>query len=231
MICSLSEHGLWHIALIPSDSPDMATVAQFFYEQLFFKPPYPGKDLKGQTIIVTGSNVGLGLEAARHLTRLGAEKVILAVRNLGNGEAARKSIEKTTGRIGVVEVWQLDLASYDSVKAFAKRAEGLNRVDSIIQNAGISTRTYRTMEDNESTITTNVVSTYLLSLLILPKLRETVQTYNVRPYLTIVSSEVHAWINFSEWKEDDIFQVLNDKEKANMVDRFVKSIFAHVNAN
>lgn len=91
----------------------------FFYNQLFvsvtclptncymirnFQLPYPNKDFSGQTIIVTGSNVGLGLEAARHFTRLNAEKIILAVRNLEKGDVAKKSIEESTGRTGVIEV-------------------------------------------------------------------------------------------------------------------------------
>lgn len=98
--------------------------------------------------------MGLGLEAARHFTRLDAEKVILAVRNLEKGEAAKRSIEETTNRKNVVEVWQLDLASYESVKQFAKKANELRRLDAVVENAGIATGTFRVSEDNESTITT-----------------------------------------------------------------------------
>lgn len=58
--------------------------------------------------------MGLGLEAARHFTRLNAERVILGVRNLEKGEAAKNSIEESTNRKGAVEVWQLDLTSYES---------------------------------------------------------------------------------------------------------------------
>ncbi|KAI9874677.1 MAG: hypothetical protein M1830_009419 [Pleopsidium flavum] len=124
------------------------------------------KQFTGQTIIVTGANCGLGLEAARHFIRLHAEKVILAVRNLEKGEAAKQSIETSEKRVDVVEVWQLDLASYESVKQFASRAEGLNRLDVVVENAGIVTKKLSMMEDNESSITTNVISTFLLALLI-----------------------------------------------------------------
>ena len=150
---------------------------------------------------------------------MGAEKVIIAVRSLEKGDAAKKSIEESTGRTGVVDVWQLDLASYESVKAFAKRAQSLKRLDTIIENAGIATQEFRTAEDCESTITTNVISTYLLALMVLPKLRETAQKFNVTPYLTIVSSEVHGWTSFPERNEPDIFQALGDKEKARMAER------------
>ncbi|SLM34748.1 short-chain dehydrogenase [Lasallia pustulata] len=198
----------------------MPMLLDFLYDQLFTSLPIPQTSFSGQTIIVTGSNVGLGLEAARHFTRLAAAKVILAVRSLEKGEAAKKSIEESTQRTGVVEVWQLDLSSYESVKQFAKRAEGLSRLDAIVENAGIATHTYRVLEDNEATITTNVVSTFLLALMILPKLRETASKFNVTPHLVIVSSEVHAFTSFSEKSSANIFKTLNDKETANMRDRY-----------
>ena len=197
----------------------MAFLMNFLYSQLFLTLPYPTSEFSGKTIIVTGSNVGLGLEAARHFTRLNAEKVILGVRNLEKGEAAKKSIEVTTSKLGVVEVWQLDLANYESTKQFAKRAEGLKRLDAVVENAGIATRRYQVAEDNEATITTNVISTYLLALMILPKLRETATKFNTVPHLTIVSSEVHVFTNFPEKSSPNIFKTLNDKETANMADR------------
>lgn len=75
------------------------------YSQFFVRLPYPTKGFKGQTVIITGSNTGLGLEAARHIVDLGAEKVILAVRDVEKGKDAKRSIEKSTGRENAVEVW------------------------------------------------------------------------------------------------------------------------------
>ena len=161
--------------------PDVQSPIAFLRSQLFFIPPYPTKKYTDQTIIVTGSNAGLGLEASRHFVRLDAAKVILAVRNLEKGEAAKRSIEESTGRTGVAEVWQLDLAHYESVKDFAKRAQGLERLDILVENAGIVTFNFSMMEDNESSITTNVVSPILHSLLLLPKLRGTAAKFNTLP--------------------------------------------------
>ena len=194
----------------------------FLYTQLIVKLPYPTHSLSGQTIIVTGSNTGLGLEAARHFTRIGAAKVILAVRNITKGEAAKESIESSTNRKGVVEVWQLDLSSYESVKDFAKKVQKLDRLDTLVENAGIATEKYSRTEDNEATITTNVVSTFLLALLLLPKLRESGQKFNITPHLVIVCSEVHAWSPFNERKNAKIFDTLNNKETADMADRYLK---------
>lgn len=186
----------------------------FIYSQLFVTPLYPKRGFNGQTIIVTGSNTGLGREAARHFTRLGAAKVILAVRNTKAGEEAKKYIEdQTLCAAGTVEVWPLDLAKYDSVKAFARRAsEELDRVDVLCENAGIAAAEKRVFEGHESTITVNVISTFLLALLMLPKLKETARRFKRETTLTIVASEVHAWTNFPEWKASSVFEALDKNE-------------------
>lgn len=132
--------------------PDLLVfLPKFFYSQFFITPTYPTTDCTGKTIIVTGANTGLGKEAARHYVRLNAAKVIIACRSAERGEAAKNDIETTTKRQGVVEVWQLDLASYQSVKDFAQRAKGLARLDTVVENAGISKFDFAMMEDNEST--------------------------------------------------------------------------------
>ncbi len=153
--------------------------------------PYPEGDFKDQTIIVTGANCGLGLEAARHFVRLGASTVILACRSIQKGELAKSDLEKTTHRKNVVEVWQVDLTSFASVKEFCARANALTRLDIVIENAGIATGNFEQVEGYESTITVNVISTFLMALMILPKLRETATKFNVTPRLTIVSSDAH----------------------------------------
>ncbi|KAI9824166.1 MAG: Nitrogen permease regulator 2 [Phylliscum demangeonii] len=198
----------------------MSSFPGFIYSQLFASLPYPATDLTGQTVCVTGSNTGLGLEAARHFTRCNAERVILAVRSIERGEAAKRSIEASTGKTSV-EVWQLDLASYESVKEFAARVDrDLPRLDVMVENAGIQTETYRELEGHESTITVNVISPFLLALLLLPKLRQTATRFNVLPHLVIVSSEVQFSASFPERHAPEIFKQLSDKESANMGDRY-----------
>ncbi|KAM0343302.1 hypothetical protein ACHAPU_008754 [Fusarium lateritium] len=147
------------------------------------------EDCTGKTYIVTGSNSGIGLEAARHFTRLNATKVILACRSLDKGEHAKKDIEETTGRHNVVEVWQLDLASHESIREFAARVDTLERVDALINNAGLLTFKREVIEGHESMLTINVVSTALLTLLVLPALRRTVTRFNLVPHVVLVSSD------------------------------------------
>ena len=190
------------------------------YSQLELKLPYPTHDLSGQTIIVTGANVGLGFEAARHFARLNAAKVILAVRSESKGAAAKADIEKSTPqRTGVVEVYPLDLSSYASVKHFAAKVLELPRVDVLLENAGVALTEYSTAEDNETTITVNVVSTFLLAFLLLPVLRRSAEKFSIVPRISIVTSAVHGWTKFSEWKTEDIFATLNGKDTAKMEER------------
>jgi NAD(P)-dependent dehydrogenase (short-subunit alcohol dehydrogenase family) len=190
----------------------------FFYSQLFKRLPYPTGSFVGKTIIITGSNVGLGKEAARHYARLGASKLILAVRSLDKGNAAKHDIEATTNCAkNVIQVWQLDMASYANVKKFAARVDAeLDRVDIFIANAGVARLTYSTTEDNETTITINVISTFLLTALVMPKLKATAAKFNTRPTLTITSSEVHGHTTFPQQSAADgqIFATVNDKAAA-----------------
>lgn len=197
----------------------LSYILGFFYSQFLVIPPVPKQRFDGQTVIVTGSNTGLGLQAAIHITRLGAEKVILAVRNIKKGQKAKASIEKSTARQGVVEVWQLDLTSYESVKQFAKKAQGLQRLDVLLENAGVMSERWAMAEQDELSVTTNVVSTFLLGLLLLPKLQETATRFNVRPRLVVVASDLHFTTNLEGRKAPNIFDKLRDEETADMPKR------------
>lgn len=164
----------------------------FFYNQ-FRRLPSLQKQFTGQTVIVTGANVGLGLEAARHFVRLDAAKVILACRDTEKGERAKAEIERSTARSGIVEMWPLDLCSFESVRQFCRRADQLPRLDVVVENAAVAMVGPQGVlaEGYESTVTVNVVSTFLMALLLLPTLRRTATTFNIHPNLVIVSSDAH----------------------------------------
>lgn len=100
---------------------------------------------QGRTVIVTGANSGIGLEAARELARAGAD-VVLACRNLDKGAKAAENIEASTGRLPAVS--ELDLGSLASVREFAQRfAETHERLDLLLNNAGVMAPPRRTTAD------------------------------------------------------------------------------------
>src|SRR3712207_1540021 len=93
-------------------------------------------DQSGRVAVVTGANSGLGLVTARELARKGAH-VVLACRNLAKGEEARRGIEALVPGAELT-LEQLDLASLESVRAFAERFRAEHDgLDLLINNAGI----------------------------------------------------------------------------------------------
>ena len=213
--------------LEPGSEPQFHYVRSLLWSQWCFTPPYPTTPWTGKTVVVTGSNVGLGCEAARHFARLGASKVILAARNVEALEKAKASIEATTNcGPDALECWPLDLCAYDSVKAFAARCNTLPRLDCLLENAGVSKYRFRMAALDELQITTNVVSTHLLALLLLPKLRETAREFNTRPHLTIVTSELHHRTTIPERKaiktgrHTSLLEALNDPKTASRSARY-----------
>ena len=94
------------------------------------------EDYFGRNIIITGATSGIGKEAACRFAALGASKVILAARDLNKGEATKAALGARLGTADQLEVWQLDMMSFESVVAFAKRANELDHLDVAILNAG-----------------------------------------------------------------------------------------------
>ncbi|OTA94909.1 hypothetical protein M434DRAFT_29450 [Hypoxylon sp. CO27-5] len=83
-----------------------------WYQLSFKAQPLPdGIRLEGQTAIVTGSNMGLGFEAAKELASHGLSKLIPAVRDLAKGEAAKTEIAQVTPECNI-QVWSLDQESW-----------------------------------------------------------------------------------------------------------------------
>ncbi|OTA95459.1 hypothetical protein M434DRAFT_69350 [Hypoxylon sp. CO27-5] len=204
----------------------LSFIARWLWNQLFCKVPLPTTSFEGQTVIITGANQGLGYEAAKHIIKLGAAKLIMAVRSTEKGEAAKLSLEKATGcKPGVIEVWPMDLSSYASVKAFAERAtRELERIDVLLENAGVNCFDWYWAEDNEMTLTINVVSTFLLAFLMLPKLKETAVRFNTQPRLTIVTSDTHYFVDFPEKDAPEgIFNNMNNREKSSISGRYATS--------
>lgn len=129
---------------------------------------------KGKTIIVTGANSGIGLEAATELANKGAT-VIMACRSTDKAEKARQSV---LGRVsgGELVVMQLDVSDFESIKAFnARFIEQYDRLDVLINNAGVmgAPEILRTKHGFESQIGTNHLGHFVLTAGLMPLLKKT----------------------------------------------------------
>lgn len=168
------------------------------------------------------NKTGIGKETARSYARLGASRLILAVRSLDKGEAAKRDIAASVPRDGKnpldIQVWQLDMSSYASIKAFAARLNGseLDRVDYFLANAGVSLAKYSVAEDCEKMIMVNFVGTFLLVALVLPKMKATAARFGTRPTITLTSSGAHRFTKFPQKTapRGEILATCNDRAYA-----------------
>lgn len=144
----------------------------------------------GKTVLLTGATSGLGYEAAIKLLNLGVDSLIIGSRNLERGNRAKLELEKCTNRAGTIEIWELEMNSFQSVKTFANRANNeLKRLDVALLNAGLWNREYvQSPQEWEETLQVNTLSTSLLALLLLPKLRAS-STDAEPTHLAVVSSQ------------------------------------------
>ena len=170
----------------------MAVFFKIFKNKWITPPQETTEDYSGRVVIVTGATSGMGPEAVYKFAKLGASKVIIAARDLKKGESTKNELAKRLGRDGQLEVWELDMMSYDSVCAFAELANGLEHLDIAILNAGIRRSSYHAGDQGwEEDLQVNTLSTVLLGVLLLPKLKQSKQHTGRTPILELVNSGLH----------------------------------------
>jgi len=90
--------------------------------------------MNGKVCVVTGANSGIGKAAATALARMGAQ-IVLVGRDRGRAEAAAAEIAGVSMVPPKAEI--ADLASMEQARALAGRLGSLDRIDVVVNNAGL----------------------------------------------------------------------------------------------
>jgi dehydrogenase/reductase SDR family member 12 len=128
-------------------------------------------DMDGMTAVITGATSGIGLAAAERMAGLGA-RVALVGRN---ADKLLASVERVSAAGSHQAAgYRADLSSIDEVRRVgAEILEGEPRIDVLVNNASVLAPQRSTSVDGfELTLATNLLSTYLLTNLLIPRLVE-----------------------------------------------------------
>jgi NAD(P)-dependent dehydrogenase (short-subunit alcohol dehydrogenase family) len=142
-------------------------------------------DLRGRRALVTGATSGLGYETALELLRHGAE-VLVAARN--PAKAADTAARLTTAAGKAPTTVELDLADLTSVEKAANQvAETYDKLDLLVNNAGVMASPYRQTADGfELQLGTNHLGHFALTARLMPLLLKASE-----PRVVTVSSFMH----------------------------------------
>lgn len=144
--------------------------------------------LAGRVCLVTGATSGIGHATALGLSRLGA-RVLLSGRNRARGEETLAEI-RATAPGSDPKLLLADLSSLNGVRSLAEQvlAEA-PALHVLVNNAGIATLRRETTPDGfESMFAVNHLAPFLLTGLLLPRLRESAPARIVN-----VASEAHRF--------------------------------------
>ena len=121
--------------------------------------------------IVTGASAGIGLYTALGLARQGM-RIVMIGRDPARTERARRLVAERSGS-GAVEIALADFASFAAIR---RLADGLlsahDRIDVLVNNAGLISPRFQLSQDGyELTIAVNHLAPFLLTNLLLDRLR------------------------------------------------------------
>lgn len=160
-------------------------------------PRDPTTSFTGKTVLITGANIGLGLEAAVKFAALGATRLVMGVRSIARGEAAKAEIVRRAGcDANTIQLHELDMKTFASVRAFAETVAAREpRLDIAVLNAGVAAPSHElSPEGFEMSVQVNVLSTALLAILLLPLLRRSAEVSGQPSHLEFVGSAAHRGV-------------------------------------
>lgn len=161
-----------------------------------------------RTIIITGTNSGLGFETAKKIAADHQYRLVLACRDLQKANAAKEEIIKISGNTNI-ECLQIDTSSLKSVEEFVEEfSKNHDSLYGLINNAGISgIHSGKSVDGVEIVMATNYLGHWYLTKLLLEK-------YNVKKIFNI-TSDMHNPPQGLKWRPvKDIFYSDNSDRTA-----------------
>jgi len=148
--------------------------------------PNSNTSMQGKVCIVTGANSGIGKATALGLAQMGAT-VVMVCRNKVKGEEAQNEIKEKSGN-DAIDLILADLSSQESIHQLAENIQQRNQqLHVLINNAGgVNLSRRETMDGLEMTFAVNYLAPFLLTNLLLDKLKASAPSRIVN-----VSSESH----------------------------------------
>ncbi len=174
-------------------------------------------DLSTKTYIVTGTTSGIGLEVVTQLARQSAT-IICASRNLDALKKTTENISNNTSN-NKIHFMHLDLTSLKSVKSFVNNfLDKFSTLDGLVNNAAIMfAPEKKTIDGNEIQFSTNYLGHFLLSELLLPVLKNSLNSRIIH-----TSSVMH------ERGHIDLEDLNFEKRKYNKYEAYYQSKLAQV---
>ncbi|MFC4245307.1 SDR family NAD(P)-dependent oxidoreductase [Gryllotalpicola reticulitermitis] len=154
-----------------------------------------------RVIVITGASSGIGRETAREVAARGDHAVVVG----RNPERTRASAAAAGG-----EAYVCDFDRFDDVRMLAAQLlDRYDRIDVLINNAGgLISEWQLTPDGHERTLQSNVLSPFLLTQLLAPRMAETAARDDVAPgtvRIIATSSMANQWgrvrLDDLEWAE------------------------------
>ncbi|CAN6374471.1 unnamed protein product [Urochloa humidicola] len=183
-----------------------------------------GVDASHLTAIVTGATNGIGKETARVLALRGAN-VIIPARTLESGLKVKESLAEQVPSYKL-HVMEMDMSSLSSVRNFVQSFNSSHKnLNILINNAGIMACPYQLSEDGiELQFATNHLGHFLLTNLLLDKMKSTAEQTGVQGRIINVASVAH------KRSDGTCFELnkLNDKARYNPFIAYSHSKLANI---
>ena len=155
-------------------------------------------NFKNKTVIITGGTRGIGKSLVRIFNDVGANLIITGTKDLNDINLNLLKNNKS------IQYHQLDFSSGESVKGFVHSLNKLNRIDVLINNAGVNkidTISEISVDDWDWMNTINLKGPFLLTQIVskIMKKQKSGKIINIASIFSVVSKAKRAVYSSTKW--------------------------------